>query len=202
MRQKLKLFLIMAAMVVLTALTALAGPGDDWGFTRTETVRGTDGSETTTWEKRTVEKKKKKNNNKNKSTQNSSEGEKKDQESGSKDSDTCLKVEEKGEYTSKEEVALYIHEFGKLPSNYITKKEAQKLGWDSRAGNLDEVAPGKSIGGDYFGNYEELLPTDKKYHECDIDFTGGYRGSKRIIYSDDGDVYYTEDHYKTFEKLY
>ena len=85
---------------------------------------------------------------------------------------------------------------------YITKKEAQKLGWDSYAGNLDEVAPGKSIGGDRFGNYEGKLPSGKEYHECDIDFTGGYRGSKRIIYSDDGDVYYTEDHYNTFEKLY
>ena len=111
-------------------------------------------------------------------------------------------ITEDGEYTSKEDVAAYIHQYGHLPSNYITKKEAQKLGWDSYAGNLDEVAPGKSIGGDRFGNYEGKLPSGKEYHECDIDFTGGYRGSKRIIYSDDGDVYYTEDHYNTFEKLY
>ena len=113
-------------------------------------------------------------------------------------------VEEDGTYTSKEEVAAYIHEYGHLPSNYITKNEAKALGWVSREGNLDEVAPGKSIGGDYFGNYEEKLPVKKgrTYYECDIDFTGDYRGSKRIIYSDDGLVYYTEDHYNTFEQLY
>ena len=115
-----------------------------------------------------------------------------------------LTVKEDGEYTSKDEVALYIHLYGHLPDNYITKQEAEDLGWDNREGNLDEVAPGKSIGGNRFGNYEGLLPekNGRKYWECDIDFDGGYRGSKRIIYSNDGLVYYTEDHYKTFEKLY
>ena len=113
-------------------------------------------------------------------------------------------VTEDGEYTSKEEVAAYLHQFGHLPSNYITKKEAEALGWDSREGNLWEVAPGKSIGGSRFGNYEGSLPDKdgRKYFECDIDFEGGYRGKKRIVYSNDGLIYYTEDHYKTFEKLY
>lgn len=115
-----------------------------------------------------------------------------------------LKIKEDGTYTSKEEVAEYIHLYEKLPSNFITKKEAQELGWNNRDGNLDEVAPGKSIGGDKFGNYEELLPVKKgrKYFECDIDYEGGFRGAKRIIFSDDGLVYYTEDHYKTFEQIY
>ncbi len=113
-------------------------------------------------------------------------------------------VEEDGTYTSKEEVAAYLYEFEHLPDNYITKKEARALGWDSSAGNLDEVAPGMSIGGDYFGNYEGNLPEERNrdYYECDIDYTGGYRGAKRIIYSNDGLIYYTEDHYKTFELLY
>lgn len=113
-------------------------------------------------------------------------------------------VSENGTYTSREEVAEYIHLFGHLPSNYITKKEAEALGWDSRAGNLWEVAPGKSIGGSRFGNYEGNLPdkNGRKYYECDIDFEGGYRGAKRIIYSNDGLIFYTEDHYKTFEQLY
>ena len=113
-------------------------------------------------------------------------------------------VEEDGEYTSKDEVAAYIHEFGHLPDNYITKKEAKKLGWVSSEGNLDEVAPGKSIGGDYFGNYEGSLPEKKgrDYYECDIDYTGGYRAEKRIIFSNDGLIFYTEDHYNTFEQLY
>ncbi len=109
---------------------------------------------------------------------------------------------ENGYYTSKEDVAYYIVTFDHLPPNFITKKEAQKLGWDNSKGNLWEVAEGMSIGGDRFGNYEELLPIDTEYHECDIDYEGGYRNSKRIIYGEDGSVYYTEDHYKTFEELY
>ena len=113
-------------------------------------------------------------------------------------------VEEDGTYTSKEEVAEYLHTYGHLPSNFITKKEAKKLGWVSSEGNLDEVAPGMSIGGDYFSNYEGTLPEaeDRDYYECDIDFDGTYRNGKRIVFSNDGLIYYTDDHYETFELLY
>ena len=113
-------------------------------------------------------------------------------------------VIESGTYTSKEEVAEYIYRFGHLPSNYITKEEAKECGWVSQEGNLSEVAPGKSIGGDYFGNYEELLPEaeGRDYYECDIDTDGSYRGAKRIVFSNDGLIYYTEDHYESFELLY
>ena len=123
---------------------------------------------------------------------------------GSGTADGTLTVEKDGSYTSKEEVALYIHEYGELPSNFITKREAEKLGWDSRSGNLDEVAPGKSIGGGRFGNYEGNLPekNGRTYYECDIDYKGGHRNAKRIVYSSDGLIFYTEDHYKTFEQLY
>lgn len=109
-----------------------------------------------------------------------------------------------GSYTDKAQVALYLHLYGQLPSNYITKKEAEALGWDAGKGNLEDVAPGKSIGGSRFGNREELLPVEKgrNYYECDIEYDGGYRGAKRIVYSDDGLIYYTEDHYKSFELLY
>lgn len=115
-----------------------------------------------------------------------------------------IKVEEDGTYTSKEEVAVYIHTYGHLPSNYITKKEAQDLGWNSKEGNLDEVAPGKSIGGDTYGNYEGMLPVEegRTYQECDIDFEGGYRNEKRLIFSNDGLIFYTGDHYETFEQVY
>ena len=113
-----------------------------------------------------------------------------------------LQVDEDGEYTSKEEVAAYLYLYGKLPGNYITKKEAKALGWDNRKGNLGEVAPGKSIGGDYFGNYEGLLPEadNRDYYECDIDTNGSYRGSKRIVYSNDGLIYFTEDLISIFVK--
>jgi hypothetical protein len=118
--------------------------------------------------------------------------------------DAGLTVSEEGEYTSKEEVALYIHLYNHLPGNYITKKEAQDLGWDSSKGNLNTVAPGKSIGGDKFGNREELLPKKegRVYYECDIDYKKGSRNAKRIVFSNDGLIYYTEDHYETYELLY
>lgn len=112
-------------------------------------------------------------------------------------------IPEDGTYTSKEDVALYIHAYGKLPSNFITKKEAQKLGWSG--GELEPYAPGKCIGGDHFGNYEELLPVQKgrTYTECDIGTLGAEkRGAKRIVFSNDGLIYYTDDHYESFELLY
>ena len=108
---------------------------------------------------------------------------------------------EDGSYTTKEDVALYIHLYGHLPDNFITKKEAQDLGWSG--GSLEKYAPGKCIGGDRFGNYEGLLPKGKKYTECDIDTLGAKsRGAKRIVYSEDGCIYYTDDHYESFTLLY
>ena len=106
-----------------------------------------------------------------------------------------------GTYTTKEDVALYIHLYGCLPDNFITKDEARDLGWEG--GSLEPYAPGMCIGGDYFGNYEGLLPEDRDYTECDIDTLGANsRGPKRIVFSDDGLIYYTEDHYESFELLY
>ena len=106
-----------------------------------------------------------------------------------------------GSYTTKEDVALYIHLYGELPLNFMTKKQARDLGWEG--GSLEPVAPGMCIGGDWFGNYEGLLPEDREYTECDIDTLGAKsRGTKRIVFSDDGLIYYTEDHYESFELLY
>ncbi len=106
-----------------------------------------------------------------------------------------------GSYTTKEDVALYIHLYGELPLNFMTKKQAKALGWEG--GSLEPVAPGMCIGGDWFGNYEGLLPEDREYTECDIDTLGASkRGAKRIVFSDDGLIYYTEDHYESFELLY
>ena len=112
-------------------------------------------------------------------------------------------ITETGTYTSKEQVAAYLHKYHKLPANYITKNQARELGWPKK-GNLDKVAPGKSIGGDHFGNFDHKLPTDKgiRYTECDIDYVKGSRGAKRIVFDNKGHIYYCGDHYKTFEKLY
>ena len=112
-------------------------------------------------------------------------------------------VEEDGWYDSMEEVAIYLTFFEELPGNYLTKKEAQALGWESRKGNLWDVADGCSVGGDRFGNYEALLPEAKgrKWTECDIDFDGSYRGAERIVFSNDGLIYYTGDHYESFEEI-
>ena len=112
-------------------------------------------------------------------------------------------IDENGTYDSAKEVALYIHTYNKLPSNYITKKEAKSLGWNG--GSLEEYAPGKCIGGDRYGNYEGLLPEKKgrSYTECDIGTLGkSSRGAKRIVFSNDGLIYYTKDHYKTFTLMY
>lgn len=128
------------------------------------------------------------------------------QNAPSEDADTpdeTAQIDEDGSYTTKDDVALYIHTYGHLPDNFITKKDAQALGWPG--GSLEPYAPGKCIGGSRFGNYESLLPEadGRTYTECDIDTLGAdSRGAKRIVFSNDGLIYYTEDHYKSFELLY
>lgn len=112
-------------------------------------------------------------------------------------------IEEEGWFYDAENVALYLHVYGHLPDNYITKSEANALGW--RSGSVERVAPGYAIGGDYFQNREGLLPKKdgRQYYECDIDTDGGKsRGSKRIVFSNDGLIYYTTDHYRSFTLLY
>lgn len=112
-------------------------------------------------------------------------------------------VKRDGWYDTKEEVAVYLTEFDTLPDNFLTKKEAEALGWQSSRGNLWNVANGKSIGGDRFGNYEKLLPdaSGRRWTECDIGYDGGYRGGERIVFSNDGLIYYTGDHYASFEQV-
>ena len=112
-------------------------------------------------------------------------------------------LDESGVYTTKEDVALYIHTYDCLPSNFMTKNEARDLGWEG--GGLDNYAYGMCIGGDRFGNYEGLLPdaAGRKWTECDIDtLHENNRGAKRIVFSNDGLIYYTEDHYESFTLFY
>lgn len=112
--------------------------------------------------------------------------------------------DEDGRYTSPEDVAWYLHCYGKLPCNFISKKDAKALGWDSSKGNLWDVTEEMSIGGDRFGNYEGALPEaeGRTWKECDVNYFGGYRGSERLLYSNDGLIFYTDDHYKSFTQLY
>ena len=113
-------------------------------------------------------------------------------------------IDEQGYYTSKAEVALFIHTYNKLPRNYITKKDAVSMGWEASEGNLWNVTDKMSIGGDRFGNREGKLPkkSGMEYFECDINYKGGFRGPERLVYSNDGLIYYTKDHYDSFELLY
>ena len=125
-----------------------------------------------------------------------------DASSSAEEPDSAALAED-GEYTSAEDVALYLHLYGRLPGNFISKKDARELGWSG--GGLDGYADGMCIGGDRFGNYEGLLPDapEREYRECDIDtLHASSRGAKRIVYSNDGLIYYTDDHYESFVLLY
>ncbi len=106
------------------------------------------------------------------------------------------------QYYTADDVAYYLYTYAELPSNYITKKEAEALGWVSSKGNLWEVAEGAVIGGDRFGNYEGLLPKGMSYTECDVNYEGGYRNGERLVFDEDGNIYYTADHYASFEQMY
>ena len=124
-----------------------------------------------------------------------------DEESAQPDAPPESSIAEDGSYTTKEDVALYIHTYGKLPQNFITKKQARELGWGG--GSLEPYAPGMCIGGDRFGNYEGLLPEGHSYTECDVNTLGASsRGAERIVFSSDGLIYYTGDHYASFTLLY
>ena len=119
------------------------------------------------------------------------------------DAETEDLLDPDGAYTTKEDVTLYIHTYGELPSNFMTKNEARAMGWEG--GGLDGYADGMCIGGDHFGNYEGLLPeaNGRTWTECDIDtLHAKSRGAKRVIFSNDGLIYYTDDHYESFELLY
>ncbi|OBR64170.1 hypothetical protein A7K91_11595 [Paenibacillus oryzae] len=101
------------------------------------------------------------------------------------------------------EVALFLMEHQRLPDHYLTKSEARKRGWIAQKGNLHDVAPGASIGGDVFQNREGRLPKAERriWYEADIHYDGGTRGADRILYSNDGLIYMTRDHYKTFTRV-
>ena len=109
-----------------------------------------------------------------------------------------------GPMDAAQELADYIFEHGELPENYIRKKDAEAQGWKTTYRYVGDIGPGITIGGDYFGNYEQKLPVVKgrKSYEADCYYEGGPRNEYRIIYSNDGHVWYTGDHYNTFTELF
>ena len=123
---------------------------------------------------------------------------------GARTQETEAPAEQAGPVIEPQEIADYLFEHGELPENFISKEEAQALGWDSSRNYVSDVAPGKSLGGEYFGNYEGRLPKAKGrvFHACDCRYTGGKRGAERIVYSSDGRIWYTPDHYETFTELF
>lgn len=116
---------------------------------------------------------------------------------------TALPAED-GVYSTPKEVAEYLHIYGQLPQNYLTKQQAKALGWSASEGNLWEVAEDMSIGGDRFGNREGCLPEveGRVWYECDVNYAGGFRGAERLLYSNDGLIYYTNNHYESFTPIY
>ncbi|MDD7306454.1 MAG: ribonuclease domain-containing protein [Peptoniphilaceae bacterium] len=110
-------------------------------------------------------------------------------------------IEEDKPYYKMEDVAAYIHLYNKLPKNYLSKKQAREKGWLSKENNLWLVTEKGVIGGDRFGNYEKTLP-DSSYKEADVNYEGGKRGKERLVYDEKGNIFYSKDHYKTFERIY
>ncbi|MEQ4623935.1 ribonuclease domain-containing protein [Providencia manganoxydans] len=107
------------------------------------------------------------------------------------------------ELTKQANVVSYLQKHQQLPSFYITKKAARDAGWNPKQGNLCEALPGKAIGGDRFSNREKQLPTapNRQWYEADLNYNCGHRGADRLLYSSDGMIYVTADHYKSFEKI-
>lgn len=102
--------------------------------------------------------------------------------------------------TEEKTVINYVKQNHRLPDYYITKNEARNHGWNPSKGNLCEVLPGRAIGGDQFSNREGSLPKGEKYFEADVNYNCGNRNADRIIFTKNGDVYLTKNHYKSFEK--
>ncbi|MCX7204539.1 MAG: ribonuclease [Proteobacteria bacterium] len=97
------------------------------------------------------------------------------------------------------EILSSLNQNGRLPAKFVTKREAQAAGW--RPGSsLWQSLPGKSIGGDRFGNRENRLQRGQ-YQEADLDYQGGKRGAKRIVFSKNGPRFITVDHYQTFTEV-
>ncbi|KIA88232.1 ribonuclease domain-containing protein [Kaistella jeonii] len=104
------------------------------------------------------------------------------------------------ELTNEKKVINYVKATRRLPDYYVTKSEAKKSGWVPSKGNLCDVLPGKAIGGDRFSNREKNLPGNEQYYEADVNYNCGNRNADRIVFTVNGDIFLTKDHYKSFQK--
>ena len=91
----------------------------------------------------------------------------------------------------------------RLPDYYVTKDVAKAYGYRRKKNNLADVLPGHMIGGDVFLDKLGKLPhiLGRTWYEADIDYTYGKRNLKRVLYSNDGLVFVSEDHYQTFYEI-
>ncbi len=106
--------------------------------------------------------------------------------------------------TQQQRVASYLHQHQRLPAWYLTKSEARRQGWEPGKGNLCQILPGRAIGGDRFSNREKVLPEKqgRRWFEADVNYDCGRRGSDRMLYSSDGLIYVTSDHYRNVKQVY
>ncbi len=92
---------------------------------------------------------------------------------------------------------------GKLPEYYISRMDAKKLRRNPKNNYLDDSASGYMLyGGQYFNRNGHLPEKQGRiWYEADIDYMSGKRNSKRILFSNDGLMFITYDHYQTFVEI-
>ncbi|WP_312837237.1 ribonuclease domain-containing protein [Pantoea sp.] len=100
-------------------------------------------------------------------------------------------------------VANWLQRHHQLPDYYIDKNAARRKGWDAGKGNLCDVLPGRAIGGDRFSNREKRLPQQpgRQWYEADVNYRCGHRNADRLLYSSDGLILLSTDHYRSFKKV-
>lgn len=120
------------------------------------------------------------------------------QQSTTNDADRS--VSDIDDLTDEDKVISYVKQNHRLPDYYVTKSEARKQGWNPSKGNLCDVLPGRAIGGDRFSNREKSLPGSDQYYEADVNYSCGRRNADRIVFTKNGNVWLSKNHYKSFEK--
>ena len=95
-----------------------------------------------------------------------------------------------------------LKNFQKLPEYYITLSEAIKHGWQNGKSPA-KYFPNKMIAGGIYKNQNHHLPDapNRIWYEADINYYEGKRNRHRILWSNDGLIFVTYDHYQTFYEI-